>query len=476
MSNFYATVAGAGDNAGTEWAKAFAIADLETFLEDTVNAGDIIFVAGGTYSSGGMTSTRAGAVGDYIEIIGVKAATTAEPPTSSDWAYGTDRPVIAMGANNWHADSWWLQRNITWTGTANPHVTTDHYPQFVNCKVTNTGGGNITALGVLGAYGRVDSCEVIGPTATPSNGIEMAIGGMVINSYIHDGIRGITISAGAPLIVTGSVIANHETGIYIVNHGCYFGGNVLYGHTTSGISFSGKFGSVCVNNIFDSNAIGANASNADQSNYCDYNFWNNTTDRTNITKGPNGQDVDPLLVDPANGDFRLQKGSPALGILSGDPGLGYDNYPTIGHWQEKSIGITTDSSIEAALYSLMSNDATLTAIVSTRIYINLALQGAAVPHVTYQQLSGLRDEVMIGPSGLVESRFQINIWGDTYTENRSIANAVRGLLDGYSGTVGTVEIEAIHMIDESDVPQFPAGKDVIKRYGKRLDFTVWFKE
>ena len=133
-------------------------------------------------------------------------------------------------------------------------------------------------------------------------------------------------------------------------------------------------------------------------------------------------------------------------------------------------------SIETELEYLMVNDGSVSALVSTRVYPNILLQGAAMPAITYQQISGMRDEVMDSPTGLVESRFQFNYWSDTYSETREIAAAVEDLLDGYSGTVSGVKIEAIHLIDEGDIPQFPAGNDVSKRYGKRHDYTVWFKE
>ena len=55
----------------------------------------------------------------------------------------------------------------------------------------------------------------------------------------------------------------------------------------------------------------------------DYNdVWNNTGDNYyNVTPGVHDISADPLLVDPANGDFHLSAGSP--GIDTGDP----VNYP-----------------------------------------------------------------------------------------------------------------------------------------------------
>ncbi len=134
------------------------------------------------------------------------------------------------------------------------------------------------------------------------------------------------------------------------------------------------------------------------------------------------------------------------------------------------------TTIEAILNSLLKEDINIAAIVSTRVYPNIILQGAAMPALTYQQISGLRDEVMDSPTGLVNSRFQINCWSDTYSETRDLANAVRIRFDGLSGIFNGLKIAAILAIDESEIPQFPAGEDVIKRYGKRIDYNIWFEE
>ena len=134
------------------------------------------------------------------------------------------------------------------------------------------------------------------------------------------------------------------------------------------------------------------------------------------------------------------------------------------------------NNIEQALYTLMSNDSTLGGYVGTRIYPSIVPQGAAIPAITYQQISGFRDNVMTGPTGLVESRFQINCWAETYRETRILSNAVENILDGFVGTVEKVTIQAIFCVDEGDMPQISPGANVLKRHGKRLDFIVWFEE
>lgn len=133
------------------------------------------------------------------------------------------------------------------------------------------------------------------------------------------------------------------------------------------------------------------------------------------------------------------------------------------------------ASVETEIYFILTNNTDVTDLVSTRIYPNILEQGAVMPAITYQQTSGPRDEVMDGPSGLVDSSFGIIVYSGDYSEVRTVANVIRKALDGYSGTADAIEIEAIHLVSESDEPAFPPGKDVIKRYAKRLTFRVWFK-
>ena len=59
-------------------------------------------------------------------------------------------------------------------------------------------------------------------------------------------------------------------------------------------------------------------------NAIDYNCWNTTiADVNNCFKGENDIVGDPLLVDPANEDFRLQNSSPCInaGMQLSEAGL-----------------------------------------------------------------------------------------------------------------------------------------------------------
>ncbi len=135
------------------------------------------------------------------------------------------------------------------------------------------------------------------------------------------------------------------------------------------------------------------------------------------------------------------------------------------------------ASIEDAIYSLLSSDGTLSALVDTRIDPLLVPQSDVMPAVTYKQLPSRRDDTLGGPTGLVQSQWEFSCWGSTYASARAVADALRQAISGFDGTVLGVVIQAIMApSDEHDVSANPAGKNVARRYGKALDIEIWFCE
>ncbi len=83
---------------------------------------------------------------------------------------------------------------------------------------------------------------------------------------------------------------------------------------------------------------------------------------------------------------------------------------------------------------------------------------------------------MDGAEGMAECLYQIDCWGTTYDSVRNVADAVRGALSAYSGAAAGVTIDVAFLDNENDIPEYSKESDVAKRYGKQLDFTIWFRE
>jgi hypothetical protein len=135
--------------------------------------------------------------------------------------------------------------------------------------------------------------------------------------------------------------------------------------------------------------------------------------------------------------------------------------------------IDYDATAEAVLQRILAAAPVVSNLIGSRIYPNIVPQKAPMPAITYQQISGPRLHDMQGAVGLAKARYQINCWAVSYAGAKELAEAVRLVLDGYS-SAGTIVV--IHLNNEGDMPEIIAGDDVLGRYGKRLDFMVWFRE
>jgi len=136
--------------------------------------------------------------------------------------------------------------------------------------------------------------------------------------------------------------------------------------------------------------------------------------------------------------------------------------------------------IEKAIVYLLSNDAGVNALVGSRIFPVFVPAKQSLPAITYQQISGPRDNIMSGASGLVSTRFQINCWAKKYQGAAELADVVREALspkdDGYPKTVAEVRVEAVMLFNENDVPALYGDNEEMNGFGKMLDFNIWFQE
>jgi len=134
-------------------------------------------------------------------------------------------------------------------------------------------------------------------------------------------------------------------------------------------------------------------------------------------------------------------------------------------------------SIEAGLVYKLTNTAGITALVSTRVYLETIPQGATLPCITYQRISTprLTAHDTSGSAGTASPRFQFDAWATTYASARAIADALRAALNGYKGTItsgaDSVVVQSILIDGESSEPDLVAGLARI-----RSDYVIYHVE
>ena len=131
--------------------------------------------------------------------------------------------------------------------------------------------------------------------------------------------------------------------------------------------------------------------------------------------------------------------------------------------------------IKEAIYSILSGDAPLVALVGGRITPG-GDPARGVAAVTYHMISSVRTHTMDGPDTLVTPTLQVNSYGASDLDAENVAEAVRAVLDGFSGTVGTVAISYIAMNDQGDIDDFEPTDKQVSRHGMRQDYLVTYTE
>lgn len=108
-----------------------------------------------------------------------------------------------------------------------------------------------------------------------------------------------------------------------------------------------------------------------------------------------------------------------------------------------------------AIYSILTSDSAVSAIVGSRVYPQIAAQGAAFPFAVYVLQSNSPSDTKSGVSTLDEVRYDIVVASETYAEASDLTEKIRTALDRYTGTVAGVVIDSIQFQD-IDVDNDPA--------------------
>jgi hypothetical protein len=129
--------------------------------------------------------------------------------------------------------------------------------------------------------------------------------------------------------------------------------------------------------------------------------------------------------------------------------------------------------MEDALTDLLLAYTPLTALVGQDVTPSVRLQATGLPAVVITRVSGARDYHMGGASGLTQSRMQIDCYGSTWPQAKSVARAVIARLSGFNGRT-TASVIRSAMLDSER--HFFEGEDPETVHRISLDFNVWASE
>lgn len=309
MANYYALPTGAGAKTGADWANAFGVSEVTTFINATQAAGDRVFWAGGTYTlTASINTSLDGDPDNYIWHIGVNSGTTNEPPVATDYAAGDNRPLVAGGIYAFNFDRYTAIFNFRKTGTALRGISINTGALIMNCDSVNT-SATTTASGIYngGPYGIIADCTSKCAAGYAYN-IVSGTGSNLKRCYGYESDIGCNAQNAVALNVFECVFDTCEDGIYNQTASRYqwvIDNCTIYNSSANGIYLNDVVAGI-MNCTIDNCGTGISASVSGNLTVINYNNFNgNTSDVSNVTKGLGNLALDPQFTDAAGGNFTI---------------------------------------------------------------------------------------------------------------------------------------------------------------------------
>lgn len=133
-------------------------------------------------------------------------------------------------------------------------------------------------------------------------------------------------------------------------------------------------------------------------------------------------------------------------------------------------------SLKSELYTKLTNDATLSALIGTRLFPDRADQTTTMPYITYEDVSQRTTHHFGGVSatGFAVVTVQFSVWASGPKSRSDVEAALRIALDGkHKEFFGAIWINSIEYINGVDAPKDPKdGSQDNAIYGKHMDFEI----
>lgn len=127
--------------------------------------------------------------------------------------------------------------------------------------------------------------------------------------------------------------------------------------------------------------------------------------------------------------------------------------------------------IGKSIYDILVNDTDVSALVSTRIFPNVAPQTTTFPFIIYDVTGVSPNDTKEGPSTLDTNDVMISCYSETYSEASDLAQKIRVAMDRINeGVYNDETIQSSQFQSYNDIFDDTSGDAGI--YRKALDFEI----
>lgn len=133
------------------------------------------------------------------------------------------------------------------------------------------------------------------------------------------------------------------------------------------------------------------------------------------------------------------------------------------------------SSMEQALFALLTGNAAVNAAVAGRVYPIVMPDDPTLPCITYQRTSAVRQHHMEGRGNLTNGEYTIDVWAyqepSGMAEISDISAKIRACMDGLRASLSGVDVQAILSLNETDIYE-----SEVKVFRRTMRFRIIFRE
>ena len=129
------------------------------------------------------------------------------------------------------------------------------------------------------------------------------------------------------------------------------------------------------------------------------------------------------------------------------------------------------------LHKFLSNKSSVTDLTSTRMYQTHLPQSFdwSGPAVSMTKISEEHPHTLTNSAGVATARVQIDSWGTNEDQVENVAEAIRLVLDSYSGPVGSVTVLAALLDNVVSLPERPTDGSNQWRQHIACDYLITYR-
>lgn len=111
-----------------------------------------------------------------------------------------------------------------------------------------------------------------------------------------------------------------------------------------------------------------------------------------------------------------------------------------------------------------------------RIYPGFIPQGVSLPAVALNLISDVPHHDTDGANGWAEARIQVDCYGALPPAAEAVSEQIRLACDGYSGTMGSSNVQFCFKDDGGDTPESAVGNEADQRFRRRSDYRLAYMQ